>query len=110
LPLWVQNLPLRGVGSLRPAGLSIRLVEEDGLGSPITAFNVAGYELDVFWPDLRFAVELEEDRQRDEDLKLAGIELPRVTGRRFRAGTAAGDGSRPPASGPAPEPARNLVS
>jgi hypothetical protein len=52
-------------------------------------------ELDVYWPELRFAVELdvyethgghesfEEDRRRDEDLKLAGIELIRVTGRRF---------------------------
>lgn len=61
----------------------------------MTAFNVAGYELDVYWPELRFAVELdvyathgthepfEEDRRRDEDLKLAGVELTRVTGRRF---------------------------
>jgi hypothetical protein len=52
-------------------------------------------ELDVYWPELRFAVELdvyathgghesfEEDRRRDEDLKLAGVELTRVTGRRL---------------------------
>jgi hypothetical protein len=70
-------------------------VEQAGLPSPATAFNVAGYELDVYWPELRFAVELdvyathgahepfEEDRRRDEDLKLAGVELTRVTGRRF---------------------------
>ncbi len=55
---------------------------------------MAGYELDVYWPDLRFAVELdvfethgshrsfEADRLRDEDLKLAGVELTRVTGHR----------------------------
>lgn len=73
----------------------LRLVEQDGLGSPVTAFNVAGYELDVYWPELRFAVELdvyathgahepfEEDRRRDEDLKLAGVELTRVTGHRL---------------------------
>lgn len=73
----------------------LALVERDGLGSPITAFNVAGYELDIYWPDLRFAVELdvyathgahepfEDDRQRDEDLKLAGVELTRVTGHRL---------------------------
>jgi very-short-patch-repair endonuclease len=73
----------------------LRLVEQDGLGSPVTSFNVAGYELDVYWPELRFAVELdvyathgahepfEEDRRRDEDLKLAGVELTRVTGRRL---------------------------
>jgi very-short-patch-repair endonuclease len=73
----------------------LALVEQDGLGSPITAFNVAGYELDIYWLELRFAVELdvyathgahepfEEDRRRDEDLKLAGVELTRVTGRRL---------------------------
>ncbi len=66
-----------------------------GLPSLATNLNVAGYELDVYWPELRFAVELdvyethgghesfEEDRRRDEDLKLAGIELTRVTGPRF---------------------------
>jgi very-short-patch-repair endonuclease len=70
-------------------------VERAGLPRPSTAFVVAGFELDVYWPELRFAVELdvyethgghesfEEDRRRDEDLKLAGIELIRVTGRRF---------------------------
>lgn len=73
----------------------VAAVEQARLSSPVTAFNVAGYELDVYWPELRFAVELdvyathgahepfEEDRRRDEDLKLAGIELTRVTGRRF---------------------------
>ncbi len=71
------------------------LAEQKRLPPLVTAFNVAGYELDIYWPDLRFAVELdvyathgahdpfEEDRLRDEDLKLAGIELTRVTGRRF---------------------------
>jgi len=70
-------------------------VERAGLPRPSTAFVAAGFELDVYWPELRFAVELdvydthgghesfEEDRRRDEDLKLAGIELIRVTGRRF---------------------------
>ncbi|HEX2266115.1 MAG TPA: hypothetical protein VHH14_07510, partial [Solirubrobacterales bacterium] len=54
-------------------------------------FNVAGYELDAYWPDLRFAVELdlfethgsraafERDRLRHEELKLLGIEMIRVT-------------------------------
>jgi len=69
--------------------------EEFGLPRPVPNFAAAGFELDVYWPELRFAVELdvyathgahepfEEDRLRDEDLKLAGIELTRVTGRRF---------------------------
>ncbi|HEV2726801.1 MAG TPA: hypothetical protein VGV34_00825, partial [Solirubrobacterales bacterium] len=73
----------------------LALVEEAGLPRPGTAFVVAGYELDLYWPELRFAVELdvyathgghepfEEDRRRDEDLKLAGVELTRVTGRRL---------------------------
>lgn len=73
----------------------LALLERAGLQRPSTAFNVAGYELDVYWPDLRFGVELdvyathgghesfEEDRRRDEDLKLAGFELTRVTGIRL---------------------------
>lgn len=73
----------------------MRLLAEAGISVPITGYNVAGYELDIYWPDLRFAVELdvfethgshrsfEADRLRDEDLKLAGVELTRVTGRRL---------------------------
>jgi very-short-patch-repair endonuclease len=73
----------------------LRLAEQEDLPPTVTAFNIAGYELDVYWPELRFAVELdvyathgahepfEEDRRRDEDLKLAGVELTRVTGRRL---------------------------
>jgi hypothetical protein len=73
----------------------LALAEEFGLPRPIANFAAAGYELDVYWPELRFAVELdvyathgahepfEEDRRRDEDLKLAGVELVRVTGRRL---------------------------
>ena len=73
----------------------LKLLAEAGIAAPATAYNVAGYELDAYWPDLRFAVELdafethgsrrsfEADRLRDEDLKLAGVELIRVTGRRL---------------------------
>jgi very-short-patch-repair endonuclease len=73
----------------------VALAEEMGLPAFATNFSAAGYELDVYWPDLRFGVELdvfathgapepfEEDRRRDEDLKLAGIELTRVTAHRF---------------------------
>lgn len=71
------------------------LVVAAGLPRPITAFVEAGYELDVYWPDRRFAVELdvyethgsrqafESDRRRQEDLKLAGIEMVRITGLRL---------------------------
>jgi hypothetical protein len=71
------------------------LVLAAGLPRPATNFAEAGYELDAYWPDHRFAVELdvyethgtreafERDRLRQEDLKLAGIELIRVTGTRL---------------------------
>jgi very-short-patch-repair endonuclease len=73
----------------------VAAMERAGLPQPSTAFVVAGYELDIYWPELHFAVEIdvyathgshepfEQDRLRDEDLKLAGIELTRVTGHRF---------------------------
>lgn len=73
----------------------LHLVEQAGLPQPVPAYNVAGHELDVYWPEHRFAVELdvfethgtresfEEDRLRDEDLGLAGIEVRRVTGHRL---------------------------
>jgi very-short-patch-repair endonuclease len=58
---------------------------------------VAGFELDMYWEWERFAVELdgyefhsgrssfERDRRRQKDLKLAGIEMVRITARRVRA-------------------------
>ena len=81
-------------------------------------FVVAGYELDAYWAEERFVVELdlfethgtrasfEEDRLRQEELKLAGVEMIRVTGPRLkrepeivdRAGQDAA-GAAPPASG-----------
>ncbi len=66
-----------------------------GLPRPATNYAEAGFELDVYWPDRRFAVELdtyathgtraafERDRLRQEELKLAGIEMMRVTDVRF---------------------------
>lgn len=74
----------------------LRLLSEAGIPPPVTGYNVAGYELDVYWPDLRFVIELdvfethgtrrsfEQDRIRQEDLKLAGVELTRVTGNRLK--------------------------
>jgi hypothetical protein len=71
-------------------------VEAAGLPAPSTNFNVAGFELDAYWPDLRFAVELdlfethgsraafERDRRRQEELKLLGIEMIRITAPRLK--------------------------
>jgi very-short-patch-repair endonuclease len=73
-----------------------RLVKAAGLPAPSMNFNVAGFELDAYWPDLRFAVELdlfethgsraafERDRPRQEELKLVGIEMIRVTAPRLK--------------------------
>jgi Transcriptional regulator, AbiEi antitoxin len=70
-------------------------VLEAGLPRPTTNFVEAGYELDVYWPEYRFGVELdtyathgtvaafERDRLRHEDLALAGIEMTMVTDVRF---------------------------
>lgn len=72
------------------------LVLAHGLPRPATNYVEAGCELDAYWPELRFAVELdvfethgtrlsfEEDRVRQEELKLAGVELIRVTGPRLK--------------------------
>ncbi len=71
------------------------LVRKAGLPSPTANFNVAGYELDMYWQKERFAIELdvyethgtraafENDRRRQEDLKLMGTEMIRVTAPRF---------------------------
>lgn len=71
------------------------LVRGAGLPTPSTGFNAFGYELDVYWERERFAVELdvyethgsreafERDRLRHEDLKLAGVEMIRITGPRL---------------------------
>jgi hypothetical protein len=73
----------------------LELAVEAGLSRPATGFGEEGYELDVYWPEERFAVELdtyethgshrafESDRLRQENLKLAGIEMIRVTGHRL---------------------------
>jgi hypothetical protein len=101
----------RGTGRLREAlaiyrpelaltrsGLEKRflgLVRAAGLPAPSMNFNVAGFELDAYWEPQGFVVEIdayethgsraafERDRLRQEDLKLLGIEMTRVTGARL---------------------------
>lgn len=72
-----------------------RLVKAAGLPAPSMNLNVAGYELDAYWEPERFVVELdvyethgshaafEQDRLRQEDLKLKGVEMIRLTGPRL---------------------------
>lgn len=71
------------------------LVRQADLPVPSMGFNEGGYELDAYWQPERFAVELdvyethgsraafENDRLRQEELKLMGIEMIRVTGPRL---------------------------
>jgi hypothetical protein len=73
----------------------LELVREAGLPEPSMNFFVAGHEIDAWWEAERFGVELdvyethgsrlsfEEDRVRDDELLLAGIETTRVTGPRL---------------------------
>jgi very-short-patch-repair endonuclease len=73
----------------------LEVVREAGLPMPSMNRFVAGYEIDAWWESARFAVELdiyathgprlsfEEDRERDDELLLAGIETTRVTGTRL---------------------------
>jgi very-short-patch-repair endonuclease len=73
----------------------LELVKRAGLPQPSTNLFIESYEIDAYWSHLRFAVELdtydyhgdeisfEEDRLRQEDLKLAGIEMIRITGERM---------------------------
>jgi very-short-patch-repair endonuclease len=73
----------------------LQLVKRARLPRPSTNLFVSGYEIDAYWSDLQFGVELdtydyhgdeisfEEDRLRQEDLKLVGIEMVRITGQRM---------------------------
>lgn len=73
----------------------LALVRKAKLPLPSVNFYISGHELDMYWHEERFAVELdgfethrtraafERDRIRQEDLKLAGIEMTRITYRRM---------------------------
>jgi len=67
-----------------------------GVQRPVVNNFIEGYELDFFWESERLAVELdswehhrgrrsfEEDRKRQEELSMAGIETIRITGTRLK--------------------------
>lgn len=75
----------------------LALVETAGLPTPAMNCNVSGLELDAYWEEERFAVELDvfethgsraafaRDRLRQEDLLLAGIETDRITDDRLES-------------------------
>jgi very-short-patch-repair endonuclease len=67
-----------------------------GIRRPAVNIFIEGYDLDFYWEDERFAVELdswehhrgrrsfEEDRKRQEELAMAGLEIIRITGTRLK--------------------------
>ena len=73
----------------------LQLVIAAGLPQPRSNYVEHGFELDCYWPEYRFVVELdvfethgtraafERDRKRQEDLLLLGIGMTRVTGPRL---------------------------
>jgi hypothetical protein len=73
----------------------VELFREAGIPRPYVNTWVEGHEIDLFWENEQFAVELdswehhrtrrsfEEDRKRQEDFAAAGIEMVRITGRRL---------------------------
>jgi len=79
----------------RSERLFLAMTGKAGLPRPAIDHFVAGYEVDAYWGRERFAVEVdgwdthrtrrafEDDRLRQEDLKLAGIDSIRVSARRI---------------------------
>jgi hypothetical protein len=75
--------------------LFLDAIADVGLSLPRINTFEAGYEIDAYWEAERFAVEVdgwethgsreafENDRLRQEDLKLAGIDSIRITARRI---------------------------
>jgi hypothetical protein len=75
--------------------LFLDLVKKAGLSRPALNTFVEGYEIDAYWEEERFAVEVdgwdghrarkafEADPLRQENLKLAGIDSIRITARRI---------------------------
>ncbi len=67
-----------------------------GLPRPATGWNELGHEIDVYWPERRFGIELdayethrtrqafEADHQRDLDFALADVKMHRVSEAQFR--------------------------
>lgn len=76
-------------------GRFLAAVQAAGLPRPSVNYYLHGFELDMYWEEQRFVVELdaykthgtheafERDRQRSEDLLVHGIAMTRVTDVRF---------------------------
>lgn len=72
-----------------------RVIKKAGLSQPLINTWVDSFEIDVYWEEERFAVEVdgwethrtrkafENDRLREEEMKLAGIDFVRISARRI---------------------------
>lgn len=79
----------------RSERLFLAIVKQAGVRRPAMNTFVAGHEIDAYWEEERFAVEIdgwsahrtraafESDPLRQENLKLAGIDSVRITARRL---------------------------
>jgi very-short-patch-repair endonuclease len=79
----------------RSERLLVALIKRAGLPRPMMNAYIEGHEIDAYWPAERFAVEVdgwiahrsrrsfELDPLRQENLKLAGVEMVRITARRI---------------------------
>jgi hypothetical protein len=97
-PLLRVMVTYRESGFTRSGGEKRMLaaLADAGVERPAVNNFIEGYELDFYWERERFAVELdswehhrsrrsfEEDRKRQEELALAGIETIRITGTRLK--------------------------
>jgi len=75
--------------------LLLDAIEKEGLSAPVLNCWVGKWEIDAYWENERFAVEVdgwethgsrqafEEDRLRLEEMKLAGIDCIRISARRI---------------------------
>ncbi len=74
----------------------LALIRQAGLPAPKVNFPFGPYKLDFYWPDARFALEVdgyrfhssryrfERDRRKDNDLRRAGIEVMRIVAREIK--------------------------
>jgi very-short-patch-repair endonuclease len=97
-PLRRAMVTYRESGFTRSGGEKRMLaaLADGGVRRPVVNNFIEGYELDFYWEQERFAVELdswehhrsrrsfEEDRKRQDELTMAGIEMVRITGTRLR--------------------------
>jgi very-short-patch-repair endonuclease len=97
-PLQQAMTIYREAGFTRSGGEKrlLAALADAGVRRPLVNNFIEGYELDFFWEQERFAVELdswehhrsrrsfETDRERQEELSMAGIETIRITGTRLK--------------------------